>query len=310
MSHSDLVGLVAIALQFIVAGYALRLNRLFGTARVGWSLFCSFALLALLHLIQSATSLNAGEQFGIKIEVMYALVSLLLLTGMVHMETLLKERLRVEQLEQQVRVGLESQVKKQTAYLTRAIEELQLEIEERKRMEAEVEKTHEELLAASRQAGMAEIATNVLQNVGDMVKSVNVSASLVSDQVMQSKIANVVRLGGLMREHAADLSGFMARDPRGQKLPVYIAQLADHLTEERTSLLNELASLRKNLEHIKEIVAVQQSYAQLTGEVESDETTFLIKDKLSLIKKMLARPGAQFSRGYETHNLEVATASH
>jgi phosphoglycerate-specific signal transduction histidine kinase len=248
------------ALQFAVAGYALRLNRVFGTARVGWSLFWAFTLLALLHTFQSITSFNSGAPLGVEIEVIYSLISLLLLTGMVHIETLLKERLRLEREEQRLRSELESEVKKKTAYLSRAIEELQSEIDGRKRMEAEVEKTQKELLAASRQAGMVEIAAGVLHNVGNMLKSADVSANLVSDQVKQSKIANVVHVGNLIREHVKDLSDFMARDPRGQKLPVYIAQLAEHLANEQTTLSSELESLKKN---IAEAEVEQQSYTEL-----------------------------------------------
>ena len=80
-SFPQVMGFITGALQFIVAGYALRLNRVFGTARVGWSLFWAFALLALLHLFQSVTSFNSGAPLGVEIEVMYSLISLLLLTG-------------------------------------------------------------------------------------------------------------------------------------------------------------------------------------------------------------------------------------
>jgi phosphoglycerate-specific signal transduction histidine kinase len=191
---------------------------------VGWSLFWAFSLLALLHLVQSVVTFHGATSFGAEIEVTYALISLLLLTGMLHLEAVLKERLRLEQNEQQMRVELESEVKTKTAYLTRAIEELQSEIDERKRMEEEVETTHLELRAVSKKARMAQIATKVLESVGEMLKSVNVSTGLVSDHVKQSKIANVVHVGALIRDHAEDLGKFMAHDPRGRKLPAYIAQ--------------------------------------------------------------------------------------
>jgi uncharacterized protein YlxW (UPF0749 family) len=257
---SEVMSFIASLLQFIVAGYALRLNRIFGTARVGWSLFWAFSLLALLHLFQSIELFNVGAPLGVEVEVMYALISLLMLTGMVHIETLLKERLRLEREEKRLRNELESEIKKKTAHLTRAIEELQLEIDGRKRMEAEIEKTHKELLAASRQAGMVEIAASVMRNVGTMLKTADTSASLVSDQVKQSKIANVVHVGNLIRGHVKDLSDFMTRDPRGQKLPVYIAELAEHLASEQTTLSSELDALRKTIE---EAEAEQQSYTQL-----------------------------------------------
>ena len=50
MNIHELMNWLAVGLQFVVAGYALRLNRVFGPVRVGWSLFCAFSLLALLHL--------------------------------------------------------------------------------------------------------------------------------------------------------------------------------------------------------------------------------------------------------------------
>jgi uncharacterized protein YlxW (UPF0749 family) len=281
------MGFITGALQFVVAGYALRLNRIFGTARVGWSLFWAFALLALLHLFQSITSFNSGAPLGVEIEVMYSLISLLLLTGMVHLETLLKERLRLEREEQRLRAELESEVKKKTAYLSRAIEELQSEIDGRKRMEAEIEKTQKELLAASRQAGMVEIAAGVLRNVGNILKNANVSASLVSDQVKQSKIANVVHVGNLIREHVKDLGDFMARDPRGQKLPVYIAELAEHLANEQTTLSSELDSLRKNIE---EAEAEQESYTELMSKEDAAKVTAPVEHATSMNGGMPARP--------------------
>jgi C4-dicarboxylate-specific signal transduction histidine kinase len=285
----EFMSFIASALQFLVAGYALRLNRIFGTARVGWSLFWAFSLLALLHLFQSVELFTAGVPLGNEVEVMYALISLLMLTGMVHIETLLKERLRMEREEQRLRAGLESEIRKKTAHLTRAIEELQLEIDGRKRMEAEVEKTHKELLAASRQAGMVEIAASVMRNVGAMLKTADASADLVSNQVKQSKIANIVHVGNLIREHVKDLGEFMARDPRGQKLPVYIAELAEHLANEQTTLSSELDSLKKSL---GEAEAEQQSYTQLMTREDMAKVAAEAVSASTVNGSSPARPGA------------------
>jgi hypothetical protein len=139
MNESHLTGWIASAMQFIVAVYALRLNRRFGTAKVGWSLFGAFSFLALLQLIQSTTSFDAGTDAALKINVVYALISFLLLIGMLHLETMLKERLRLERVEKRLRAELELEVKSKTANLTRAIEELMGEIEETKRMAAIIE---------------------------------------------------------------------------------------------------------------------------------------------------------------------------
>src|ERR1035438_6508108 len=110
MNLDGLLNLVAGALQCVVAGYALRLNRVFGPARVGWSLFCAFSLLALLHLFQSAPISGGEEESATTLEVMYSLISLLLLAGLAHIEALFKERLRFEQEELRLRAGLEAEV--------------------------------------------------------------------------------------------------------------------------------------------------------------------------------------------------------
>jgi hypothetical protein len=263
MNFTTIMGFSAGALQFVVAGYALRLNRLFGTRRVGWSLFWAFSLLALLHLMQSIMKGGFGAEIGVKGDVMNALISMLLLIGMVHLEALLKERQRVEREEQRMRLELEGEVRKKTGYLMRAIEQLQAEMDERKRMESEAQSTRWELSALSRQAEMAQIASKVLQSVGDMLKSVNVSAGMVSDQVKQSKIANVVRMGVLIRDNGANLGEFMTRDPRGQKLPVYIAQLAEHLSREQSGLLTQLECIKDNLQ---KITLMQQDYCKVASE--------------------------------------------
>jgi len=139
MNESHIMGCIAGGLQFIVAGYALRLNRRYGTDRVGWSLFWAFSLLALLQLIQSTTWFDASGNSALKVSATYVLISFLLLIGMLHLETMLKERVRMERVEKQLRIELELEVKSKTAHLTRAIGELMKEMEETKRMGAIIE---------------------------------------------------------------------------------------------------------------------------------------------------------------------------
>lgn len=259
------MGFTAGMLQFIVAAYALRLSRRFGTMRVGWSLFWAFLLLAVLHLTQSIMHGSGSTEFGLKVDAMDALISMLLLIGLVHLEAMLKERVRVEQEEKRLRAELESEIRKKTDYLMRALESLQAEMDERKRAESETVIIRDELTVMSRRAEMAQVAASVLQSVGEMLKCVNVSANLVSDQVKQSRISNVVNIGALIREHGTDLGTFMTRDPRGQKLPIYIAQLAQHLAGEQSDLLIQLNSMKENLEKIR---GMEQDFVKLSGNMD------------------------------------------
>jgi C4-dicarboxylate-specific signal transduction histidine kinase len=157
-----------------------------------------------------------------------------------------------------------------------------IDITERKEAEAKLAETHRQLIDTSRQAGMAEVATGVLHNVGNVLNSVNVSTTLLTDVVRHSKITNVVKLSDLLTEQQADLGRFFTADPRGQKVPGFLQTLASHLTREQRDLLGELESLRKNVEHIKEIVAMQQNYAKVSGVAETLIVTELIEDAVRM----------------------------
>jgi PAS domain S-box-containing protein len=135
------IGLSGI-LQLCVAIYAIKLNRLFGTGRVGWSLFWAFVLLALLHLVQSTCENSAATDFQVDLDIVYMIISILLLIGMAHLHAVLKQQQNAEGqrklLERQMREELELQVEKKTDHLKRAVETLRLEIQNRERAEAQI----------------------------------------------------------------------------------------------------------------------------------------------------------------------------
>ncbi len=173
------------------------------------------------------------------------------------------------------------------------------DISARKKAEAELQAAHKELLDLSRQAGMAEVATSVLHNVGNVLNSINVSATLLDERVKKSRAADLNRLVNLLGEHSSDLASFLTSDPRGCKIPTFLRQLAERLSSEQALLLSELVSLRKNIEHVKEIVAMQQNYAKISGVIESVEVTQLLEDTLRLNAGALVRHDVQVLRKYE-----------
>jgi len=175
--------------------------------------------------------------------------------------------------------------------------------------EAEVERIHKELMDASRQAGMAEVATNVLHNVGNVLNSVNVSASLVTDRLKRSKAARLADVAALLNQHTQDLGAFLTVDERGRQLPAYLATLASQLHTERQSLLDELATLRANLDHIKDAVSMQQAYAKRCGVSESVVVTELVEDSLRMNAGALTRHQVVLERDFTAHP-EIVTDKH
>lgn len=172
------------------------------------------------------------------------------------------------------------------------------DITQRKQAEAELKAVHDQLLETSRQAGMAEVATSVLHNVGNVLNSVNVSSSLIREKVKKSRVANLNKVVGLLQEHGRDLPKFFASDARAGQLPGYLSQLTSHLAGERDEMLEEIASLVHNIEHIKEIVAMQQSYAKVSGISESLHVADLVEDALRMNAGAMERHGVQVIREY------------
>ncbi len=172
------------------------------------------------------------------------------------------------------------------------------EIAERKRAELELHSAQQQLMDASRQAGMAEIATGVLHNVGNVLNSVNVSANLISERLGQSKTENLVKATALLRAQNGGLADFLAHDPKGRLLPGYLADLSQHLDGERRTARDELELLTKNIEHIKDIVAMQQTYARVSGVVELLPLHELVEDALRLNVDSLVRHGVTVVRAY------------
>jgi signal transduction histidine kinase len=146
---------------------------------------------------------------------------------------------------------------------------------------------------------MAEIATNVLHNVGNTLNSINVSTSLITDSVKKSRVANLARVVSLLEEHAADIGNFIAHDPRGKQVPTYLAQLSEHLLNDQKATIEELDSLRRNVEHIKEIVAMQQSYAKVGGFKETVDVIKLVEDSLRMNENALNRHHVEVVKEYE-----------
>lgn len=169
-----------------------------------------------------------------------------------------------------------------------------------KETEAELERVHKKLLETSRQAGMSEIATNILHNVGNVLNSVNVSANLLVESSRKSKISVLAKVAALMQEHEQDLGTFFTADSKGKQLPSYLARLSENLVAEQTRNIQELDSLVKNIQHIKEVVAMQQNYARVSGVKEIINVQELVEDALRMNIGSLDHHHVKLVRQFET----------
>jgi len=172
------------------------------------------------------------------------------------------------------------------------------DITKRKQAEVEHQRLNQELITASRYAGMAEVATGVLHNVGNVLNSVNVSVGLLADQLSKSKTPSLTRAVEMLRNHRGSLAEFLTNDPKGKQLPDFLEVVAEQLARQQAAFVREVQGLQRNIEHIKEIVAVQQSYAKVTGAREKLFVHDLVEHALRMASASLAHREIEFVREF------------
>lgn len=169
----------------------------------------------------------------------------------------------------------------------------------RKQAEADRQELQSRLISISRQAGISEVATGVLHNVGNALNSVNVSATLVSDRLRNSKMVGVVKVAEMLQAHREELGTFLTQDEKGKQIPEYLRRLGEHLTAEQQEVLDELRALSQGVEHVKQIVSMQQSYAKVAAVLEEVEVAGLVEDAIRMNTEALARYQMELVREME-----------
>ncbi len=134
----------------------------------------------------------------------------------------------------------------------------------------------------SRLAGRAEIAVNVLHDVGNVLNSV-----LTSTDVLRSELgscdASLHEVGRMLDVPRDELVAFATHDPRAVVVGPFLRELAEHRDARDERLRNELARLRNRVVHLTHVVSRQQQHARggSMADVDLDE---LLDEAVDLVK--------------------------
>jgi len=170
------------------------------------------------------------------------------------------------------------------------------DITERKRAEAKLKAAQEKLLETARKVGMAEVATGVLHNVGNVLNSVSVTAESIQKRIRNSKASYLEDAVNLLEEHSNELGEFMTKEERGKKLPVFLANLSTELIDEQQRCLEALEALTKHVQHVADIIQLQQSYSKTKGLIEPTSIAELIEDAIQINAESLSRNNVEVRR--------------
>lgn len=148
---------------------------------------------------------------------------------------------------------------------------LVMDIDRRKQTEKKLHDLQQKLLLKARQAGMSEIATSVLHNIGNILNSVNVSISLIKESLQNKSLKNFMQAVTLLKENASK-PNYFSENEKGKLLPDYIETFTKKLLEDDELIKNEIENLNKNIAHIADIVMMQK---EISG-------VYDIKEKINL----------------------------
>ncbi len=151
---------------------------------------------------------------------------------------------------------------------------------------------------AAHKSGMAEMATGVLHNVGNILNSVMLSGEEIARVANNSKVAGLNKANELLRDNAHDLGGFFTTNDKGKMLPQYYEKIGLALSEETKSIRNEVAKLNEKLTVIKDVIATQQAYARVDTHMDRLNVTTVIEDALRLQEVSLHKLGVNVRKHF------------
>jgi nitrogen fixation/metabolism regulation signal transduction histidine kinase len=149
----------------------------------------------------------------------------------------------------------------------------------------DIKKNNETLNIISRKAGMAEVSTVVLHNIGNVLNSVGVSITMLNETLNKSTFNNISRLCALLKEHHTNLQEYLTQDTKGKLLPEYFIHLCSELEILNNTMKNESQSLLFHFNHIGEIVNMQSA---ISGNRSTVVQKMSISEIVDIVTQMVA----------------------
>ncbi len=164
---------------------------------------------------------------------------------------------------------------------------------------AELRETQKTLVDVAHRAGMAEIASGILHNVGNVLNSVKVSSQILRENIEESKINSLNKALNLIEHHSDDLDKYITKDEKGKILPTYLIQVGKALKDEQKSYLEELSNLNSGINHVEEIITVQQNYAGVSGVIETISLSKMMDDVIRMYQDRFDKYNVKIVRYYK-----------
>ncbi len=156
---------------------------------------------------------------------------------------------------------------------TRELKKYQVDLEElvKERTRA-LEDLQQEALHNAHKAGMAEIVTDVLHNIGNVLTNVKTSSHTIEIALRSSSIKNLKKGADLLEENMENIEEFL-QSSKGIKLLKYLIISIKHIEDEFGVIEENRKRLHNKINTISEVITAQQTNAA---------TNYAMKEKADL----------------------------
>jgi len=145
-----------------------------------------------------------------------------------------------------------------------------------------LDSTYKKLVDHAQREGIADIATNILHNIGNILNSISVSVHLMEECAMSEVAGDINMAGRLLQENMDCLEEFISKGDKGKKLMKFYLSLGRTAEKMQNQILYNLDRLKKKAEAINEAVSAQQSYAGAGAKQEELYVETILSDALKL----------------------------
>ncbi len=174
-----------------------------------------------------------------------------------------------------------------------------IDITDRKETERKLEIMRKDMMESAHRAGMADVATSTLHNVGNILNSIKTSSHLINESIQKSPVHNLVKANELLRKHEKDMKDFILNDALGQKLLDYYLVLEKDFSTQHEQIQQDAIRLNGMVDSIVEVISAQQAYAAGASMAELFNVEEIVEDSINVQKESLTQHNIQLNKNFQ-----------
>ncbi len=161
-----------------------------------------------------------------------------------------------------------------------------------------LDNTYKTFTDQAHKEGMANIATEILHNIGNILNSVNTSVQFMREVITTPVFDDLTMANHLLNMNITDIDNFISNDIKGKKLMEFYVNLGKSFDILQNHLSNHIHRLDYKVNSINDIIVAQQNFAVEKAIVEELDIISVLDDSLKLHLSSLDKYKIEIIKNY------------